>query len=85
MINLALMQCPQCFKCYITKIVVRQTLVGGRPTLIFPTEKCNGKITIDETEVECGFEFTKLQVESFDIPMNVDPKALVKKPGVIIP
>jgi hypothetical protein len=89
MINMTTIQCPQCLKVYITKIVVRQTVAGGRPTLIFPVNECTG---IDQTvEVaegndpkRCGFPFTSLlQVESFDIPINLNPsqqKSLITKP-----
>ncbi|MHA2065301.1 MAG: hypothetical protein ACXABY_13075 [Candidatus Thorarchaeota archaeon] len=78
MITLTTFQCPQCFKVYITKIVIRQTITGGRPTLQYPYRTCNGLVSEGE---ECGFNFEALQVESFDIPIQVAPQGLITKPG----
>jgi hypothetical protein len=85
MINMTVFQCPKCFKVYITKIVVRQTVAGGRPTLIFPVNECTGAIRghTEEEDTPCEFPFTQLQVESFDIPINLNPsqqKSLITKP-----
>ncbi len=81
MISLTTFQCPQCMKVFITKIVIRQTITGGRPTLAFPGETCNGMIrTSPEEEIECGFNFKTLQVESFDIPVKMNPETLIQKP-----
>jgi len=66
MVALTTVQCPQCLKVFITQIRMRQTIAGGRPTLIWPYETCNGKVEDDE----CGFDFRTLQVESFDIPID---------------
>ena len=87
MINMTLLACPQCLKLYITKIVVRQTIVGGRPTLIFPVSNCTGEMMLAEpgpdgqpTSEPCEFDFTKLQVESFDIPINQAAAQQLVKP-----
>jgi hypothetical protein len=77
MIALTTFQCPQCMKVFITKIVIRQTIGGGRPTLQFPGTTCNGMIG----EEECNFDFRTLQVESFDIPLDasrINPSKLIK-------
>ena len=67
MISLTSFQCPQCLKVFITKIVIRQTISGGRPTLVFPGETCNGIIRghTEEEDVPCEFNFKALQVESY--------------------
>jgi len=82
MAALTTLQCPQCLKVFITQIHMRDTLVGKRPTLIYPYKTCNGAIptqVVGEVE-ECGFNFEALQVESFDIPVKVDPNAIITKP-----
>jgi hypothetical protein len=70
MISLTTIQCPKCTKVFITKIVIRQTLVGGRPMLQLPGTNCNGGATEDMPEGTCGFDWRTLEVESFDIPIN---------------
>jgi len=65
--------CPGCGKIYITTIQVRQTISGGRPTLIFPGEECS--------EEDCGYNFMSIRVESFDIPISRGAQELITKAG----
>jgi hypothetical protein len=74
--------CPACGKVFITTIQVRQTLSGARPTLMFPMETCNNERVVqsDDGPVEvCGFDFTTIPVESFDIPIDAKTQALISK------
>jgi hypothetical protein len=70
--QLTVFQCPKCHKVYITQIGAKQVMGGIRPILMIPGETCTGVITQapDGSDVICGFEFSKLQVESFTIPVN---------------
>lgn len=37
---------------------------------MFPGPTCTGKPAIDAEGEACGFDWTTLEVESFDIPLN---------------
>ena len=80
--HLTTVQCPQCHKVYITTITLMQTVAGTRPTLKWPKEVCDGsRQSVDGGSFECGFEFTTLPVESFDIPIKVAPSNLIVPGG----
>jgi hypothetical protein len=80
--SLTTFSCPACGKIYITTIQVRQTISGGRPTLLFPRETCNNERVEQSDEgpvVVCGFDFTTIPVESFDIPIDTQTQSLIQK------
>lgn len=75
---LTTVQCPKCNKVYITRIVLKQTVAGARPILLWPKEVCDG---VTELGDDCGYEFEHCQVESFDIPININPDQIIRPGG----
>jgi hypothetical protein len=74
MAALTTVMCPECNKIFICTIEIRNTIAGGRPTLMFPGENCN----------ECDFDFKTLKVESFDIPIPKNLQDQINKKSDLI-